>query len=949
MGLQFSQPGAAAAILEQKAVYVLQNPHASGNVVRKRLNKAVAALLKAQDDADEAEGSAEEAEARVKDFVRAFGGPEAVHYGDALIHNFSGIFRSKNTTIKQRVISFAQKFGEKYQIKFDQAFMESINKDELEDLHKLADATETIDIESSGGGGESLVEQLSTAYACPLVEVQNALQALVLGQGAEESKADDDAHADEEDKPETASGIQAEGVELRVVRRSGYEIFLDAVFAGTSPKPTPSPKARSRHGSAASRRSASQRSHSGSPRRSPLPSPLPRKQSQVEDDQPPHRRTFHGSRSAAATYAAAFECHIVCDSIAKATGVVQQLADGKVEGLKIVACENHFVVGNEEKVLRRREIRVSCELSLEVWDAVSGGKDIVAFVDIVIRHRSLENVFAHYERNKDRQAFEVIVRGAHHFRALHDIWPQNSKLKLLRSVIRANGGSSDVATAVRACLPPMRRYISLAKSRRSARLAELNGTNHSPQAKAHTQAVLRIVEILRNHLAFCTLYDAGVTLRAAGEQAKAKHDGPRGDIIYAETQKDFADYEEVLAQIKHERLNNLALFRALSQASTHDDPVCPDLRYLLVPLVAMIGMDRTGQLVPDAEQSDPNQNNKARKQRKRRAVPTSVHNKKRRDDQPVLVNLNSLRRFLKKRRKFLVEEVGVDGVALDSLIKQARKQVSSQKHRQQEFVRKGGSTTGSVAEAAQKSALRQMQEKSPRLCAFVDEVCPGLDDTTYMNLIKRANLAMYYTRTLKGQLKAIFSYTGPLFVSDSVVDKLKRAHRDRIAKASKNNKAFDSRLAEYAKRKEELLLKISFDAAMAREADNNPDLEEIEKQRLAKMALKHKHFVQESAEVEARHRAVLQQKQIEQMERDKERLAARELRVKKKRAKDAKERRQKVQKQRQKRAEWLARKQEQDAAFKEALAKRVEDGLKKTQAGGKDVRQCLLRRRQGHI
>ena len=40
-----------------------------------------------------------------------------------------------------------------------------------------------------------------------------------------------------------------------------------------------------------------------------------------------------------------------------------------------------------------------------------------------------------------------------------------------------------------------------------------------------------------------------VQLRAAGEQAKAKHDGPRGDIIYAETQKDFADYEEVLAQV----------------------------------------------------------------------------------------------------------------------------------------------------------------------------------------------------------------------------------------------------------------------------------------------------------------------------------------------------------------------------------------------------------------
>ena len=113
MGLQFSQPGAVAAVLEQKSVYVLQNPHASGNIVRKKLNKAVAALLKAQDDADEAEGSAEEAEALVKDFARAFGGPQAADYGDALIRNFSGIFLSKNTTIKQRVISFAQKLGEK--------------------------------------------------------------------------------------------------------------------------------------------------------------------------------------------------------------------------------------------------------------------------------------------------------------------------------------------------------------------------------------------------------------------------------------------------------------------------------------------------------------------------------------------------------------------------------------------------------------------------------------------------------------------------------------------------------------------------------------------------------------------------------------------------------------------------------------------------------------------
>lgn len=38
-------------------------------------------------------------------------------------------------------------------------------------------------------------------------------------------------------------------------------------------------------------------------------------------------------------------------------------------------------------------------------------------------------------------------------------------------------------------------------------------------------------------------------LRAAGEQAKAKHDGPRGDIAYATNQKDFADNEEVLAQV----------------------------------------------------------------------------------------------------------------------------------------------------------------------------------------------------------------------------------------------------------------------------------------------------------------------------------------------------------------------------------------------------------------
>lgn len=32
----------------------------------------------------------------------------------------------------------------------------------------------------------------------------------------------------------------------------------------------------------------------------------------------------------------------------------------------------------------------------------------------------------------------------------------------------------------------------------------------------------------------------------------------------------------------------------------------------------------------------------------------------------------------------------------------------------------------------------------------------------------------------RGQLKAIFSYAGPLFVSDSVINTLKKAHRDRV-------------------------------------------------------------------------------------------------------------------------------------------------------------------------
>lgn len=50
---------------------------------------------------------------------------------------------------------------------------------------------------------------------------------------------------------------------------------------------------------------------------------------------------------------------------------------------------------------------MSCELSLEIWDAVSGAKDIVAFVDVVLRHHSLQPVYNSYARNKERQVFEV--------------------------------------------------------------------------------------------------------------------------------------------------------------------------------------------------------------------------------------------------------------------------------------------------------------------------------------------------------------------------------------------------------------------------------------------------------------------------------------------------------------------------------------------------------------
>ena len=78
MGLQFSQPGAAEAVLENKAVFVLPDPHAdASNPVRRRLRQAVSALLDAQRKAGDAEGSVDEAEALVKTFADAFGGRDA--------------------------------------------------------------------------------------------------------------------------------------------------------------------------------------------------------------------------------------------------------------------------------------------------------------------------------------------------------------------------------------------------------------------------------------------------------------------------------------------------------------------------------------------------------------------------------------------------------------------------------------------------------------------------------------------------------------------------------------------------------------------------------------------------------------------------------------------------------------------------------------------------------
>ncbi len=65
-------------------------------------------------------------------------------------------------------------------------------------------------------------------------------------------------------------------------------------------------------------------------------------------------------------------------------------------------------------------------------------------------------------------------------------------------------------------------------------------------------------------------------MRAAGELAKAKHDGPRGDITYVDNQKDFSDHTEVLERATQERLNNNALYKVLEEATA--DGAAGDLR-----------------------------------------------------------------------------------------------------------------------------------------------------------------------------------------------------------------------------------------------------------------------------------------------------------------------------------------------------------------------------------
>jgi len=209
---------------------------------------------------------------------------------------------------------------------------------------------------------------------------------------------------------------------------------------------------------------------------------------------------------------------------------------------------------------------------------------------------------------------------------------------------------------------------------------------------SHTQVALQIAELLRDHLAHCTLLDSHVQVRSASELSKAKHDGPRSDIIYVHNQKDFADHTEVTTRVAHERLNNLALFKVLDQASSSNGDA-GDVRYLLVPLIVMIGRDNNGELVSSKQPAaSPKKKRKGRR----------AHTKKRRDDAPPVVSLHVLNRFLQRRKAYLTEELAVDAAAVHLILRYAKREAYAQKTRQELFISKGGSTTKNAANFAQK-------------------------------------------------------------------------------------------------------------------------------------------------------------------------------------------------------------------------------------------------------
>ena len=116
--------------------------------------------------------------------------------------------------------------------------------------------------------------------------------------------------------------------------------------------------------------------------------------------------------------------------------VVRNLAEGVVENLQVVDCNNRFAVGHEEAFLRRREVRVSCRLPMEVWDAVLGTKDIVANIDFYIRHRNMDAIYKQLARgNHEMNTFQNILRAARHFNVIELVCPTNSKVQLLRQGI----------------------------------------------------------------------------------------------------------------------------------------------------------------------------------------------------------------------------------------------------------------------------------------------------------------------------------------------------------------------------------------------------------------------------------------------------------------------------------------------------------------------------------